>query len=108
LVLQNLSHTFSKPNILDIKLGTILWDEYATPEKRARMEKAARDTTSLETGVRLTGFNVSLSGPSVHIVSNRVDRSMTTRNARPSILQKFTARPSKQRTYPTALPNFSH
>ncbi|KAF8528176.1 SAICAR synthase-like protein [Hysterangium stoloniferum] len=58
LVLQNLSHTFSKPNILDIKLGTVLYDEYASPEKRARMEKTARETTSLETGVRLTAFNV--------------------------------------------------
>lgn len=58
LVLENLSHSFSKPNILDIKLGTVLYDDEASPEKRARMEKTARETTSLETGVRLTGFQV--------------------------------------------------
>ena len=58
LVLENLSHSFAKPNILDIKLGTILYDDGASPEKRARMEKTARETTSLETGVRLTGFQV--------------------------------------------------
>ncbi|KAK0229093.1 SAICAR synthase-like protein [Armillaria nabsnona] len=58
LVLENLSHPFIKPNILDIKLGTVLYDEDASPEKVARMEKAARETTSLETGVRLTGFQV--------------------------------------------------
>jgi len=58
LVLENLAYTFSRPNVLDVKLGTVLWDEYATPEKRARMEKSARETTSLETGVRLTAFNV--------------------------------------------------
>ncbi|KAK0210148.1 SAICAR synthase-like protein [Desarmillaria ectypa] len=58
LVLENLSHPFARPNILDIKLGTILYDEDASPEKVARMEKAARETTSLETGVRLTGFQV--------------------------------------------------
>ncbi|KAL1947162.1 hypothetical protein VTO73DRAFT_14123 [Trametes versicolor] len=58
IVLENLSHRFVKPNILDIKLGTVLYDDEATPEKRARMEKTARDTTSFETGVRLTGFQV--------------------------------------------------
>ncbi|KAL0571053.1 hypothetical protein V5O48_010908 [Marasmius crinis-equi] len=58
LVLENLSHPFQKPNILDIKLGTKMYDESAPPEKVERMLKAARDTTSLETGVRLTGFQV--------------------------------------------------
>ncbi|OSD02138.1 SAICAR synthase-like protein [Trametes coccinea BRFM310] len=58
LVLENVSHAFAKPNILDIKLGTILYDDEASEEKRARMEKTARETTSLETGVRLTGFQV--------------------------------------------------
>jgi 1D-myo-inositol-tetrakisphosphate 5-kinase/inositol-polyphosphate multikinase len=57
-VLENLSHRFRKPNILDIKLGTILYDETASEEKRLRMEKTAKDTTSFETGVRLTGFSV--------------------------------------------------
>ena len=57
-MLENLSHAFAKPNILDIKLGTVLYDDAASPEKRARMEKTARDTTSLETGIRLTGFQV--------------------------------------------------
>ncbi|RDX47392.1 SAICAR synthase-like protein [Lentinus brumalis] len=58
LVLENLSHSFLKPNILDVKLGTVLYDDSASEEKRARMEKTARETTSLETGVRLTGFQV--------------------------------------------------
>ncbi|KZV68097.1 SAICAR synthase-like protein [Peniophora sp. CONT] len=58
LVLENVSHAFARPNILDIKLGTVLYDEGATPEKRARMEETARKTTSAETGVRLTGFQV--------------------------------------------------
>ncbi|KAF9055075.1 SAICAR synthase-like protein [Hymenopellis radicata] len=58
LVLENLSHPFSKPNILDIKLGTVLYDESASLEKIERMLKAAQDTTSWESGVRLTGFQV--------------------------------------------------
>ncbi|KZP13835.1 SAICAR synthase-like protein [Athelia psychrophila] len=58
IVLQNLAHTFLRPNIVDIKLGTVLYDEAALPAKRARAEKSARDTTTLETGMRITGFQV--------------------------------------------------
>ncbi|KAL1746596.1 hypothetical protein HDZ31DRAFT_33762 [Schizophyllum fasciatum] len=58
IVLENLSFPFKKPNIMDIKLGTVLYDESASPEKVERMLKTARETTSLETGVRLTGFQV--------------------------------------------------
>ncbi|KAF9441915.1 SAICAR synthase-like protein [Macrolepiota fuliginosa MF-IS2] len=58
IVLENISHRFSKPNILDVKLGTILYDDGASPEKVTRMLETARNTTSLETGVRLTGFQV--------------------------------------------------
>ncbi|KAH8100309.1 SAICAR synthase-like protein [Cristinia sonorae] len=58
IVLENLTMRFAKPNIMDIKLGTILYDEDATPEKKARMEKTAKETTSFETGVRITGFQV--------------------------------------------------
>ncbi|KAK7048569.1 kinase [Favolaschia claudopus] len=46
IVLENLSHPFLKPNILDVKLGT----------KVARMIKTAEATTSAKTGIRLTGF----------------------------------------------------
>ena len=35
IVLENLSHTFAKPNILDVKLGTVLYDDGASAEKRA-------------------------------------------------------------------------
>jgi 1D-myo-inositol-tetrakisphosphate 5-kinase/inositol-polyphosphate multikinase len=59
IVLENLSSSFLKPNILDIKLGTVLYDKTASPEKVERMQKAAQETTSSETGVRLTGFQVS-------------------------------------------------
>ena len=60
IVLENVTYPFLKPNILDVKLGTILYDETASPEKVERMKKTARETTSFETGVRLTGFQVCL------------------------------------------------
>ncbi|GLB35601.1 putative inositol phosphokinase (IPK) family protein [Lyophyllum shimeji] len=58
LVLENISHPFLKPNILDIKLGTALYDEDAPPAKVERMIETAKNTTSSETGIRLTGFQV--------------------------------------------------
>ncbi|KAH9049095.1 hypothetical protein EDB84DRAFT_1261176 [Lactarius hengduanensis] len=58
LVIENAAHGFLKPNILDIKLGTELYDEDAPPEKKERMQNIARCTTSGDTGVRLTGFQV--------------------------------------------------
>lgn len=63
LVLENLTYRFSKPNVLDIKLGTQLYDEEATAEKQERMEQASKSTTSWHTGMRLTGFQVCFSSP---------------------------------------------
>lgn len=58
LVLENVAYGFVKPCILDVKLGTVLYDQDAPPEKQARMIKVAHNTTSGETGVRFTGFQV--------------------------------------------------
>ncbi|KAJ3522357.1 hypothetical protein NMY22_g11926 [Coprinellus aureogranulatus] len=41
-----------------VHVGTVLYDDSANEEKVARMIKTAKETTSLETGVRLTGFQV--------------------------------------------------
>lgn len=57
-MLENISFYFEKPNVMDMKLGTVLYDESASPEKKQRMIDTARETTSLETGVRLTGCEV--------------------------------------------------
>ncbi|KAJ3990381.1 hypothetical protein F5890DRAFT_460369 [Lentinula detonsa] len=62
LVLSNLVDSFKKPNVLDLKLGTVLYDELdqaCSEDKKARMIKAARETTIGECGLRLTAFQVS-------------------------------------------------
>ncbi|KAE9404524.1 SAICAR synthase-like protein [Gymnopus androsaceus JB14] len=64
LVLENLLYPFFKPNILDLKLGRVLYDEDASEEKKIRMRKVARATTSGECGMRLTGFQVHSQSPS--------------------------------------------
>ena len=62
LVLENLTYRFLRPNVLDIKLGTQLFDDDAPEDKRLRMQATADSTTSGTTGVRLTGCQVSHRG----------------------------------------------
>ncbi|KAF2497107.1 SAICAR synthase-like protein [Lophium mytilinum] len=56
IVLENTAAGFSKPNILDLKLGAQLWDEGAKPEKRARLDKVSKETTSSSLGFRIAGM----------------------------------------------------
>lgn len=56
IVLENIAAGFKKPNILDIKLGARLWDENARPEKRARLDKVAAESTSSSLGLRIAGM----------------------------------------------------
>lgn len=58
IVLENISAGFKQPNILDLKLGARLWDEDAKPEKRARLDKVAGETTSGSLGFRIAGMRV--------------------------------------------------
>ncbi len=56
IVLENITHGFRKPNILDLKLGAQLWDEDARPEKRARLDAVSSATTSGSLGFRIAGM----------------------------------------------------
>ncbi|KAF2429015.1 SAICAR synthase-like protein [Tothia fuscella] len=58
IVLENVASGFKQPNILDLKLGAQLWDEGAKPEKRARLDKVAGETTSGSLGFRVAGMRV--------------------------------------------------
>ena len=63
IVLENITHGFKKPNVLDLKLGAQLWDDNANPEKRARLDKVSAETTSGSLGFRIAGMRTWL-GPS--------------------------------------------
>ena len=56
IVLENVAAGFVKPNILDVKLGSRLWDEDAPLEKRRRLDKVAEQTTSSTLGFRIAGM----------------------------------------------------
>jgi len=56
IVLENITHGFKKPNVLDLKLGKQLWDEGASAEKRRRLDKVAEESTSGSLGFRIAGM----------------------------------------------------
>ncbi|CCF56898.1 hypothetical protein KAFR_0B06020 [Kazachstania africana CBS 2517] len=58
LVLENLIAGYHKPNIMDIKLGKILYDENASEEKKARLSKVSETTTSGLLGFRICGMKI--------------------------------------------------
>ncbi|EJU05741.1 SAICAR synthase-like protein [Dacryopinax primogenitus] len=58
LLLENMCQYVIKTNVMDVKLGRVLYAEDASAQKRAKMEKKARTSTTGETGIRLTGFHV--------------------------------------------------
>ncbi|KAI9779391.1 MAG: hypothetical protein M1816_003594 [Peltula sp. TS41687] len=58
IVLSNETAGFVRPNILDIKLGSQLWDESAPATKRARLDRGAAETTSSSLGFRIAGMKV--------------------------------------------------
>ncbi len=58
IVLENITAGYTRPNILDVKLGSQLWDALASSEKRARLDKVASETTSASLGFRVAGMKV--------------------------------------------------
>ncbi|CAI4058387.1 inositol polyphosphate multikinase SKDI_04G3940 [Saccharomyces kudriavzevii IFO 1802] len=58
LVLENLLYGFSKPNVLDIKLGKILYDSKASSEKKERLKRVSEATTSGSLCFRICGMKI--------------------------------------------------
>ncbi|AAS54347.2 AGL144Cp [Eremothecium gossypii ATCC 10895] len=58
LVLENLTYGYRRPNILDIKLGKVLYDDKATEEKKARLTTISASTTSGSLGFRVCGMKI--------------------------------------------------
>ncbi|KAJ2083613.1 hypothetical protein H4R24_000671 [Coemansia sp. RSA 988] len=58
ICLENLVDGFDKPCVVDIKIGSRLWDIDAAPEKQAAMVKKAQRTTSGRLGIAVTGMKL--------------------------------------------------
>lgn len=58
VVLAAVTDGFSRPNILDLKLGSRLWANDAPLAKRQRLERVSRETTSISLGFRIAGMRI--------------------------------------------------
>lgn len=58
IVLENLLHGFSEPNVMDVKLGKVLYDNEASVEKRERLAQVSKTTTSGSLGFRICGMKL--------------------------------------------------
>lgn len=58
IVLENIAAGFTRPNVIDVKLGSRLWADDAVPDKRARLDQASKETTSGSLGFRIAGMKV--------------------------------------------------
>ena len=56
IVLENIAAGFTRPNILDVKLGARLWDDNSPQEKRDKLDKVAEESTSKPLGWRIAGM----------------------------------------------------
>ncbi|KAK3688214.1 inositol polyphosphate kinase-domain-containing protein [Podospora appendiculata] len=58
VVLENAAYGFTRPNILDAKLGSRLWADDAPLEKRQRFDEISKVTTNGSHGFRVAGMRV--------------------------------------------------
>lgn len=58
IVLSNATAGFTKPNVIDLKLGARLWDDDAPLPKRAKLDEVAASSTSGSLGFRVAGMKV--------------------------------------------------
>jgi hypothetical protein len=56
LLMLNVMTRYKEPNLIDLKLGHRLFDDFCTNEKRLRATALANKTTSTKVGVRLCGM----------------------------------------------------
>ncbi|KAK5074513.1 hypothetical protein LTR70_007854 [Exophiala xenobiotica] len=58
IVLSNATAGFTRPNVIDLKLGSRLWDDDAPMNKRAKLDEVAGSSTSGSLGFRIAGMKV--------------------------------------------------
>ena len=62
VVLENVTAGFTRPNVLDVKLGKRLWADDAPQSKRAKLDSQSKETTSGSLGFRIAGMRVWIDG----------------------------------------------
>lgn len=76
IVLSNATAGFSKPNIIDLKLGARLWDDNAPVPKRKKLDEVSESSTSTSLGFRVAGMKVFVGDEKAAKVSREINTSV--------------------------------
>ncbi|CAG8481760.1 3250_t:CDS:2 [Paraglomus brasilianum] len=71
ICLENITHNFSKPCVLDLKLGTRLYLDTESDAKKQKMIRKAEISTSKNLGIRLVAFRVYKEATDAYILYDR-------------------------------------
>jgi len=89
IVLENLTLGFKKPCVLDLKMGTRMYSDFATDSKRKSQRKKSKISTSAKLGVRFCGSQrFSVSNDSFEMFDKYVGRQADESELR-HLLEKF-------------------
>lgn len=76
IVLSNATAGFTRPNIIDLKLGARLWDDDAPTPKRAKLDEVASSSTSSSLGFRVAGMKVFVGDETRQEVTREVNTTV--------------------------------
>lgn len=89
IVLENLTKDFNKPCVLDLKMGTRMYGDFATDSKRKSQRKKSTKSTSAKLGVRFCGSQrFSVSNDKFEMLDKYVGRHADESELR-KLLEKF-------------------
>eukprot|EP01069_Polyplicarium_translucidae_P009068 Polyplicarium_translucidae@DN3285_c0_g1_i7.p2 len=87
--MENLVYSLLRPCVMDIKVGTRLYGDDATPEKQRKMIDKANRCTSSTLGVRLVGFKCATYKRELICVGSAEGRNVQTRDGFLEYLRLF-------------------
>lgn len=75
LMMENITSSYRRPCVLDLKMGTRQHGDDATAEKRSKQIAKCAASTSATLGVRLCGMQVRTHWRSTRVILTRVNRA---------------------------------
>lgn len=98
IVLEDLCEAFEDPAVLDIKIGSVLYDSHASEEKKQRMDKVSQATTSGSLHFRIAGMSLIIGGNRIHYGKD-FGREATIENVASRISEFFKPLTSEYKEY---------
>ena len=86
IILENIAYGFVKPNIIDLKLGKVMYSKYHETEHQGRKKERAQETTSGSLGICFAGIQFWIGGSGGYI---KRDREWGRRLDEPGVKQAF-------------------